>query len=204
MEAKERQPRLGRPRGFDRAQALRNALAVFRDRGYEGTTLTDLQSAMGGISAPSFYSAFGSKEELFKEVVALYRETIGAVHARALVESPTARDAIRAMLRSFVVAVTKPGEPRGCLLVLGAINCTRAGDVHDHLRDMRRATRQGIARRLKQGMEEGDLRASVDVSALASFYTTVLHGISIQARDGASRDSLMATVDYAMAAWPQR
>jgi hypothetical protein len=108
------------------------------------------------------------------------------------------------MLLGFVLAFTKAGEPRGCLLVLGATNYTRAGDVHDYLRDMRRAAGQGIARRLKQGVEEGELPASVDVSALASFYTTVLHGISIQALDGASRDSLMATVDHAMAAWPAR
>jgi AcrR family transcriptional regulator len=159
---------------------------------------------MGGISAPSVYAAFGSKEQLFKEVVAIYRETVLGVSARALVEGPTAREAIREMLRSSVAAFTKAGEPRGCLLVLGAINCTRAGDVHDHLRDVRRAARQGIARRLKQGVEEGDVPASADVSALASFYTTVLHGISIQARDGASRDSLLAIVDCAMAAWPAR
>jgi len=36
---------------------------------------------------------------------------------------------------------------------------------------------------------------------MASFYTTVLHGLSFQARDGASRRALMAVVDGAMAAW---
>ena len=204
MKARERHLRRGRPREFDRAEALRAALAVFREQGYEGTTLAELQSAMGGISPPSLYAAFGSKEGLFKEAVALYRETVSADIARALVEGPTARDAIRGMLRSSVAAFTKAGEPRGCLLVLGAINCTRAGDAHEHLRDVRRAARQGLTRRLKQGVEEGDVPASVDVSALASFYTTVLFGISIQARDGASRDSLMATVDCAMSAWPAR
>ena len=62
----------GRPAGFDRAEALRHAMELFWARGYEGATLGDLQAAMGGISPPSFYHAFGSKEELFKEVAELY------------------------------------------------------------------------------------------------------------------------------------
>jgi AcrR family transcriptional regulator len=67
----------GRPAGFDRAYALERAMEVFWARGYEGATLEDLQAAMGGISPPSFYHAFGSKEALFKEAVDLYVATIG-------------------------------------------------------------------------------------------------------------------------------
>ena len=61
----------GRPAGFDRAEALHHAMELVWARGYEGATLGDLQAAMGGISPPSFYHAFGSKEALFKEVAEL-------------------------------------------------------------------------------------------------------------------------------------
>ena len=69
--------RTGRPRSFDRAEALRQAMTVFWRLGYEGTTLEDLQAAMGGISPPSMYAAFGSKENLFREAVELYATTEG-------------------------------------------------------------------------------------------------------------------------------
>ena len=194
--------RLGRPRNFDRAEALRAALAVFREHGYEGATLADLQAAMGGIAPPSFYSAFGSKEQLFKEAVELYRNTVGAANARPLIECATARAAIEGMLCEAAQSICKPDEPRGCLLVLGALNCSQANaGVYEHLRGMRRVTQQTIAKRLKRGVADGDLPASADVAALASFYTTVLHGLSIQARDGASRTALLAAVNGAMAAW---
>jgi AcrR family transcriptional regulator len=51
----------GRPRTFDRDDALRRAMTVFWARGYEGATLDELKEAMGGITSPSFYAAFGSK-----------------------------------------------------------------------------------------------------------------------------------------------
>jgi AcrR family transcriptional regulator len=194
--------RLGRPRSFDRAKALEHALDVFRRYGYEATTLVDLQEAMGGITAPSLYAAFGSKEDLFKEAVELYRSTAGAATTRGIAEEPTARAAIHATLRDSVIEFTTPGQPRGCLLVIGAINCAHASSgVQEHVRQFRVKTQRTIARRLRQGVEQGDVPAGTDLSALASFYTALLHGLSIQARDGASRASLLAAVDCAMSAW---
>ena len=83
--------RTGRPREFDRQKALRRAMELFWAQGYEGTMLTDLQNVMGGIAAPSFYAAFGSKEALFKESVEFYDQTQGSPMVKTLIETPTAR-----------------------------------------------------------------------------------------------------------------
>src|SRR3990170_7412592 len=91
----------GRPRSFDRDDALQSAMALFCDRGYDGTSLDELLHAMGGITPPSFYAAFGSKERLFAEVVDLYRCTAGEAPARALEQSPV-RDAFDQMMRASV------------------------------------------------------------------------------------------------------
>lgn len=192
----------GRPRSFDRDEALRRAMEVFWALGYEGATLADLQAAMGGIAAPSFYAAFGSKEELFREAVELYRGTVGAPIVRALTEPATARAAIETMLSAVADSASCPGKPGGCLIVLGAMSCTRASrNVQEHLRTIRLQAKEHIRRRLERGVAEGDLPAGLDLAAITSFYTTVLHGLPLQARDGASREALMAAVDGAMAAW---
>ncbi len=194
--------RRGRPRGFDRTDALRQAMEIFWAHGYEGATLTDLQEAMGGITAPSFYAAFGSKEELFREAVELYSSTLGAPMMKALAEQPTARAAIRALLDGAVEAFSKPGKPRGCMLVLAAINSTPANkSVQKHLRGLRARRQRAIEQRLRQGMAQGELRSGLDPGALASFYTTVIDGLAIQARDGATRKTLKFAVRCAMAAW---
>jgi AcrR family transcriptional regulator len=192
----------GRPRSFDREEALCAAVRVFRDRGYEGTSMTDLQEALGGLSPPSIYAAFGSKEELFKEAVALYTSQMRARVARALKSAPSTKAAIEAMLRSAVVGTTEPGEPRGCLLVQGALTCSPSStEVQQFLHEHRLETQRMLTKRLNTGVAAGDVPGGTDIAAVASFYTTLIHGISVQARDGASRASLMAAVDCAMTAW---
>jgi hypothetical protein len=86
--------------------------------------------------------------------------------------------------------------------VLGAINCTHGNEaVQDTLRTMRAKRHKTIRARLERGVAEGELSGKVDLHAIASFYVTVLDGIALQARDGASRKSLIATARSAMAAW---
>jgi AcrR family transcriptional regulator len=192
----------GRPAGFDRSEALDRAMEMFWERGYEGTTLEDLQEAMGNISPTSFYHAFGSKEALFRLVVEKYRQTVGGPALTALEESSTAREAVYQMLRLTAESFCYPGKPHGCMLVLGATNCTPANaGPQEYLRSIRRQTPTVLRRRLARAVAEGDLTASADITSIAAFYATVLHGMAVRAGDGASKKALMAAVDGAMAAW---
>ena len=198
----EQPARRGRPRSFDRQEALCAALRVFRERGYEGTSIADLQQALGGLSPPSLYAAFGSKEALFMEAVELYTGRIREAAMQAVSEAPTTKAKVEALLRSAVTAATERGEPRGCLLVQGAIVCSPSSDnVQHYLHELRLATHRTVTKCLKDGLAAGEIAARTDIAGLASFYTTLIHGLAIQARDGASRASLMATVDRAMTAW---
>ncbi len=61
----------GRPRMFDRDAMLQKALMLFWEHGYEGVSVSQLVEEMG-ITPPSLYAAFGSKEGLYREAVALY------------------------------------------------------------------------------------------------------------------------------------
>jgi AcrR family transcriptional regulator len=191
----------GRPRSFDREQALRSAMDVFWARGYEGATLEELQAAMGGIAPPSFYAAFGSKDQLFREAVALYHATMG-VRMRKALTAPTAREAIEGMLHEGVRCFSDGDTPRGCLLILGAINCTRTNkEVYDYLHELRQQGPELIRQRLTRGIADGDLPADAPVAEMTSFYTTVMQGIAVRARDGASRQALFGAAKGAMAAW---
>ena len=191
----------GRPRSFDRDLALRRAMVVFWERGYEGTSISDLTAAMG-INSPSLYAAFGCKEQLFREAVELYEATEGGAPLRAMAGQPTARASFEAMLRSNVETFADPTTPPGCMIVLAAAaGAVGNAEVRDFLADNRREVVSMLAARVERGVEEGDVPPGTDARALATFYATVLQGLSIQSRDGAPAAALHAVVDSSMAAW---
>jgi hypothetical protein len=90
------------------------------------------------------------------------------------------------------------------MIVLAATTCTpENASVRDYLAQCRRSGQDALQRRLERGIAGGDLPPGTDTAALAAYYTAVLQGLSIQARDGASRETLGAIVDCAMAAWDE-
>jgi AcrR family transcriptional regulator len=178
-------------------------MQIFWSLGYDATSMADLRVGLG-ITQASLYAAFGSKEQLFREAVDLYRRTAGLSTARALAVESSAREAIHAMLQAAVDSYTAPGTPHGCLVILGAINCaTENKAIQSHLLSIRRQVSQSILDRLKQGQHDGDLPRTAPIIALAAYYSTVLHGLALQARDGVSRKTLTEVVEFAMANWQQ-
>jgi len=176
-------------------------MELFWEHGFEGASLSELTKAMG-ISAPSLYAAFGSKEQLFREAVAYYNDPERSPTARALTDQPTARQAVEAMLRDNAVSYSDPQTPRGCLIVLSATNyAPRSRGIRDLLAALREQDRRDVQLRLDTAVGEGELPASVNTAALTGFVMTVLHGLSIQARDGADAKTLDGIVDLAMLAW---
>lgn len=191
----------GRPRGFDRDTALAAAMKIFWQFGYEGASMAALTHAMD-INSPSLYAAFGSKEALFKEAVQLYMATEDEKTRRTLAEQPTARGAIEAMLRRSVANLADPAGCRGCLLVLGDSNAApeHAG-IHQYLAQRRKEIQAAIEERIRRGVADGDVSAGANVKVVSAFLMTVLQGLSLRARDGASREAMLQVAEAALAAW---
>jgi AcrR family transcriptional regulator len=192
----------GRPRNFDRSVALQQAMKLFWERGYEGATFDDLTAAMG-ISASSFYNAFGSKEHLYQEATEAYMEAAGQWFAGELNADTDTKTAFHRLLSAAAREFTRIDLPTGCMISLA---CTQVPPALACLRDTmaghREAAQSAMAARIQRGIDEGDVPKDTDVEALAAFYSTLSRGLALQARDGASREQLQAIVEVGMRAWP--
>jgi AcrR family transcriptional regulator len=177
-------------------------MQVFWRQGYEATSINDLTHAMD-INPPSLYAAFGDKEKLFLEAVERYGCGPGRATDSLLREEPTARGAVQQLLEKAAHEFTNRSHPPGCMMVAAAATCTTASThLQAALADRRATAEASLKARIERGVREGELPAGTDAGALARFYATVLGGMSLQARDGASRKNLLATAAAAMRAWP--
>lgn len=185
--------RRGRPLGFDRQEALERAMNVFWRMGYDGAQISDLTSAMG-INPPSFYGTFGGKQELFLEAVELYVSAVASRPLGLLETGATVQAGLRAMMDGVVdVALSTPTG--GCMLVLGTIMPNpNSREVWDCLKTARVEMLRLIHQRIIRGVADGDLPRDTDSEVLARHFLGLTQAISFQARDGATRETLLGIV----------
>lgn len=194
----------GRPRCFDRDQALTRALDVFWRRGYEPTTIAELCQAME-INPPSLYSAFGNKTSLFMEAVNFYEKTYWKAPSHKFIEEADIYRAVDDFFKESARILLSPDLPCGCMVVLAAINVSAdAQEITSSIRELRFATKDMFTERVRRGMTDGQLPPDTDVIALAGALNTMLEGLSIQARDGLSQAELERIASHAVRLLPDR
>jgi AcrR family transcriptional regulator len=192
----------GRPKTFDRSAALHQAMKLFWERGYVGTSFDDLIAVMG-ISPSSFYNAFGSKEQLYHEAMEAYAAQSGEWFAAELESDTDTRTAFHRLLQAAARELTRDDQPAGCMISMA---CTQVPPTLGALRDMaaeyRRGAQVAMADRIQRGIEEGDVPGSTNIQALAAFYSALSRGMAVLARDGATQDRLLEVARIGMRAWP--
>lgn len=197
----EAKRRTGRPLSFDRSEALKQAMLAFWRHGYETTSIVDLTTAMK-ITAPSLYAAFGDKRQLFLEAVALYAGD-PEEQRRAIENAASSFDAASDLLEAVAVAFTGDETPPGCLLASAtATGSPEANDVRCVVASIRGGLAARFVSRIERDVVEGLLPGDTDPNALANLVVAVTLGMSVLARDGASRSILLALGKAALNGWP--
>lgn len=196
--------RTGRPRAFDRDDAVDQAMQLFWQHGYDATSLAQLKTELGGgISAPSFYAAFGSKEALFDECVQRYLATYAQVTECLWDETLPPRQAIETALRQSARMQCDDGHPKGCMVTLGVMSAPSPENAHvaQALTHSRARTRAGIVACVERGVSGGLLAEDTNAAAMATVFDSFLQGISILARDDTPIESIDAAITQVMRTW---
>ncbi len=192
--------RTGRPRGFCVDQAADRAMTVFWQKGYEGTSLSDLTAAMG-INAPTLYAAFGSKEGLLRAVLERYDERRKGFMEKVL-SAPDAHSVARNFLEGVAefAADTSGLNPPGCLLVQSG-SCADQS-IPEEVARHRAEKEEALRKRFQLARERGDLPQSADPATLARYLSAMANGICMQAAAGATVDELLDIARMAVASFP--
>ena len=195
---------MGRPRTFDRDVAITQAMHVFWEHGFDATSLSQLKATIGGgITAPSFYAAFGSKQALFEEVMERYLDTHGRVMDSLFDPTLSPRQAIELTLRRSAKMQCEPDHPKGCLVALGLLSaCSEESKaISAPLAKARAQNRAGIEACIERAIASGELPPTVAADALATTFDSFLLGISVLARDEVPFEKIDQAITHIMALW---
>lgn len=191
---------MGRPREFDIDTAIKTATELFWRKGYEGTSLSDLTGAMG-ITAPSFYFAFGNKEKLFRVVIEQYYEKQLELLESALRE-PTVRGVAEKFLYGYADVLTGPSHAPGCLALNSSLPSAEDDTVRAWLADLRGELTVRLRKRFAKARGTVELPMNAEPDALARYIAVTAWGLAVEAQSGAKRKDLHSTIAVALLAWP--
>ena len=189
----------GRNRSFDKYKALKEAMRIFWQNGYPGTSLTDLTTAMG-INKSSIYAAFGNKEALFKQVIDLYVDKHGIVHAAELFkENMPLEERVREYLTSVIRMQTNPALPKGCLVCLStsemAGDCLPEDSI-TQIAGINEKTIRSLSLFFEGEKQAGNFSGELSPDGIANYLLTLQFGLAVSARNGSSLEALQEVVDF--------
>ncbi|WP_349957876.1 TetR/AcrR family transcriptional regulator [Rhizobium sp. ZPR3] len=188
----------GRPPAFDRETVLASARDTFWKHGYDGSSIADLTAAMG-ITPQSLYAAFGSKAELYRETLDQYRRMPRPEPGNPFQDKLDTVAAFERFLMNSAKIFTAPEHPKGCMISTAVLNCAEENEpIAHHVASMRLQTLDIFTARIERGIAEGDMRPDADARSLARFLGAIVQGMSVQARDGATTEELLALLSHAL------
>lgn len=176
---------------FDRNKALEDAVRLFWERGYSGTSMKHIEKALD-MRPGSLYATFGSKDGLFREALDIYAGRMARSIDHSLDAAPTIMEGLFGYLRSLAEQITAPDSPaRACLVVKTLLEVTREQEDLRHLVNQRlQAVEDYLTDLLETAQSRGELRADVNSRRLARLVQAQIMGLRSLAQRDIPTDSV--------------
>ncbi|GLQ30340.1 TetR/AcrR family transcriptional regulator [Litoribrevibacter albus] len=171
---------MGRPRKVDPDVVLEKALLLFREKGYEATSMSDLVAATG-LHKGSLYQSFGDKHTLFKTALEIYtRRTFESMSAESRRADTATEGLQRALNCMLAIAAEGSAGSLGCMAVNAMVEfAERDADV----RALLQATDQKIVALImelsQRAVEEEGAHLVQPMEMTAMMLMSVMAGLGV-------------------------
>jgi TetR/AcrR family transcriptional repressor of nem operon len=191
---------MARPKAFDEDVALMRAMELFWEHGYTATSLAQLTACMG-INRQSLYDTYRNKRGLFLKALDRYSIVIAAQLLGPLSKTASGLGAIKATIVALIAFLTDQPKPRACLMANTAMEIaphdrTVADKVRAFHHDMERA----FAAALANARRHGEIARTADPDALATYLVSIVNGMAVAAKAGATKARLQTIATVALTA----
>ena len=151
------------------------------------------------IGRQSMYDTFGDKHRLYLEALEKYQRGSVAENIRRLRSTASPLAGIEAFVIG-IIASDKSVRERGCM---GVGSICEFGSTDTDLVTLRArsggAQHRALIERLRHAQAANEIGANVDIEHAARFVETMMFGLQVSAKAGASLQSLRDTAAFAVA-----
>lgn len=190
---------MARTKEFDPDEALRRALELFWERGYEATSMADLVEHLG-VARASIYATFGGKHELYLKAFERYLETTDPAIAEALSQPGPVLPAVKALIGAYADESSRDRPRHGCFVVNTAVElAARDPDAARLVEASWNFLEASLTSALTRARAQGELSADRDPRALARFLVVFFQGIRVLGRAPADDNRLRDATRQAVA-----
>ena len=170
---------MARPKGFDPADATRDAMQTFWEHGYHATSIDDLLSEMK-LNRGSLYDTFGDKKQLFMAALAEYERLGNEMLRETLCRPGSARDAIVTMIETASDTCTGADGQKCCLALKAAMELApHDADVLAWVRRVTKHREEVLAQVIERGQNEKEINPKLEPRATARYLVTALAGLKM-------------------------
>ena len=189
---------MARPKEFEPNHVLAKAMTVFWEKGYEGTSIRELEQRMG-INRLSIYNTFGDKRSLFLAALNFYYNTHSKQLFGPLYEGRRGLQDVEDLLYRFAQWVAQGREFLGCLMCNTAIEMPFndpqiTAQAQQHFAQLE----DGIYAALQRARAQGELKDTRNLRARARKLVAILQGVLVRLRLSGDADACRKTVLFAL------
>ena len=186
---------MARTKQFDENQAIDSAMLKFWEKGYEGTSIHDLEECTG-LNRTSLYNAFGNKRQVFERVVDRYKKSVLGELLESMDAAPTVKQGVLALLNTALNVHYDRSNPGGCLIALSVLECEQHdSDTREMLQQSVQELKRVLQARLNKGKKNGELSNTLDASGTATTIAATVSGMAVLAKAGFPKSSVKKTIN---------
>ncbi len=189
---------MARTKEFDPEAALRDALELFWERGYEATSMADLVERLG-VARASIYATFGGKRELYLRALERYGELTGNGMLQELSGPGPALPAVRAFVERYAAESSGEERHRGCFVANTAVELAPHDDeAARRVRENWLTVETAITSALLRARAQAELANDADPYALARFLVVLLQGMRVTGKASDDTARVRAAAEQAL------
>ena len=187
---------MGRKKSYSREEAAESALQVFWEKGYERTSLRDLEAATG-VNRFGIYDSFKDKQGLFRECLAHYCSTVEVMIGGFVAEG---LDGLLGLIGRFAEA--DPDDihlHHGCLAVTSRLEQDGlSAEIRLLLSDYMANVMESIRSVLDTAQKAGKLRPELNIDECVEFVHLCLLGLPTMSRASSDASGMRLAARAAM------